>query len=46
MYQVIDILTKTVMSKHKTLRLAARKCDRLDREYGAVRYIYKYVKEN
>ena len=42
MYKVIDTHTKQVISTHKTLKAAYRKCDRLDNEYGAVRYVYKY----
>ena len=45
MYQVIDTHTKQVVSTHKTLKSASRKCDRLDNEYGAVRYVHKYVGE-
>ena len=42
MYLVIDIKTKQVISTHATLKAASRKCDRLDNEYGAVRYVYQY----
>ncbi|MHB8416293.1 MAG: hypothetical protein ACYDB1_13135 [Acidiferrobacteraceae bacterium] len=43
MYQVIDIQTKAVMGKYKTLRAASRAVDRLDRAYGGCRYVYQYV---
>ena len=43
MYQVIDIQTNWVVSSHKTSRRAHRKADRLDMEYGAVRYVVRFV---
>lgn len=38
MYSVIDRQTGITLSTHKTRRAATRKADRLDNEYGAIRY--------
>ena len=43
MYQVIDRQTKQVISTHKTLKQASDKANRLDLEYGAVRYAYRRI---
>ena len=40
---VVDNHTKAVMSKHTNLRSAHRKADRLDLQYGAIRYIVRRV---
>lgn len=43
MYQIIDMHTKQVVAKAETLKQATRKCDMLDRKYGAVRFIKQWV---
>jgi len=40
-YQVIDSRTGSVMGTKDSLRKAARMADRLDNQYGAVRYIVR-----
>lgn len=42
-YQVIDGQTKEVISTHSSMRIAARKMDRLDTIYGACRYQVKML---
>lgn len=43
-YQIIDIQTKQPVGKpYPTLRAARRRADKLDLEYGAIRYIVKAV---
>ena len=42
-YQVIDTKTQQVLSTHKDRIQARRKRDRLDMQYGAVRYVVKPV---
>lgn len=37
-YQVVDTRTGQVMSRHTNKRAAHARCDRLDLQYGAVRY--------
>lgn len=37
-HQVVDTQTNTIISTHPALSFAHRKADRLDKEYGAVRY--------
>lgn len=37
-YQVVDNRTGQVISTHTSHKLARRKADRLDLEYGAIRY--------
>lgn len=37
-YQVIDTQTKYIMGTYSTKRRATRKADKLDLEYGAIRY--------
>lgn len=39
MYQVIDSRTQEVRGTFQSLRRASRFADKLDQEYGAVRYI-------
>jgi len=38
-YLIRDTRTGRTMSSHATRKSASRKADRLDREYGAVRYV-------
>lgn len=42
-YQVIDIRTKQVVRSYDNRRAASRAADRLDQQYGAVRYIVRAV---
>lgn len=42
-YQVIDIRTKQVVKTYADRKTARRAADRLDLQYGAVRYIVKAV---
>lgn len=37
-YQVIDIRTKDIMGSYSTRKAASRKADKLDLQYGAIRY--------
>jgi hypothetical protein len=41
MYEVVDVRTGAVVSKHASLRRAKRAADRRDAEYGAVRFIVR-----
>lgn len=43
MYQVIDIQTQFVVGTYKSRNRAYSLADRKDLEYGAVRYIVKFV---
>lgn len=43
MYHIIDRKTGEVVDKKKTLKSASRKVDKLDMEYGACRYIHKFI---
>lgn len=43
MYHIYDIQTSQKVAERKTLRAAANYCDKKDNEYGAVRYVYKWV---
>ena len=45
MYQILDIQTKKIVSKHATRVVAKRKADRMDMQYGAIRYVVKFVEE-
>lgn len=38
MYRVIDCHTGNTVATYKTIKRARAACDRLDMEYGAVRY--------
>lgn len=38
MFQVIDTQTKIVVGTYSTLRRATNKADKLDLQYGAIRY--------
>lgn len=40
-YQVIDLQTGKVVGTYKSRRMATRKADKLDLEYGAIRYAVK-----
>jgi len=42
-YQVIDIRTKQVVGTYASRKAASRRADTLDRAYGAVRYVVKFV---
>lgn len=43
MYQVIDIQTKAIIGTYKTRQSASNRANKLDLQYGAVRYIVKPV---
>lgn len=45
-YKVIDKKTGQELSEHATRKDATRKANRLDRQYGAVRYRVKPVFSN
>lgn len=40
-YKVIDLQTNQVMGTYKVMRRAYRRADKLDLEYGAIRYYVK-----
>ena len=42
-YQVIDNQTQVVMGIYSSLKAAHRRADKLDMEYGAVRYVVRRV---
>ena len=42
-FQVVDSRTGTVMGSYSSRKMASRKADKLDLEYGAIRYA---VREN
>lgn len=42
MYNIIDIKTRYLVSSHATRKLANRKADRLNNEYGDCRYIVTF----
>jgi len=42
-YQVIDTRTQAVVGTFTTRKAASRKADRLDAQYGAVRYSVRSV---
>lgn len=42
-YAVVDARTNAQISTHATRKAAQTKADRLDRQYGAVRYIVKFI---
>jgi hypothetical protein len=44
-YEVIDTQTGQRVRRCQSLRSACRVCDRLDQEYGAVRYIARRITE-
>lgn len=41
-YRIIDTKTGNQVKVCPTLRSASRACDKLDNEYGAVRYRYQF----
>lgn len=41
MFKIIDTKTGLVVGTRNTLKAASNRCDKLDLEYGAVRYVYK-----
>jgi hypothetical protein len=43
MYQIIDGQTGEQVKVCKTLRSASRACDKLDNDYGAVRYSFRRI---
>lgn len=43
MYQVIDIQTKQIMKQCATSKAAHKVADRLDKAYGAVRYVVRFM---
>jgi hypothetical protein len=45
MYSVIDIRTGEIVGSYKSRKLADRKADKLDMEYGAVRYVVRFTNE-
>ena len=42
-HEVVDIKTNQVISKHVDVHRALRAADRLDLQYGAVRYIVRRI---
>ena len=44
-YQLIDTYNKQVLGTYKNRKLARNKADKLDNQYGAIRYIIKLIKE-
>lgn len=42
-YQIIDNQTQLVRGTYKSASTARRKADKLDNEYGAVRYVVKTI---
>ena len=45
MYSVIDIRTGEIVGSYKSRKVASRKADKLDMEYGAVRYVVRFTNE-
>jgi len=43
MYQIIDCKTQQVVKTCKTLKSAYRTADRMDAEYGAVRFTVRII---
>jgi hypothetical protein len=46
MYEVYDHKTKQIIGTYKTLHAASNKANKLDLEYGAVRYGFRRVLSN
>lgn len=44
LYSVVDIMTGEVVGSYKNRKRASRKADKLDMEYGAVRYVVRMLR--